>query len=306
MLRASFSVAAAASFALGVRNPARCAAATSDFSTSVYRGHRAPLTDVKGQVVLITGATAGIGAACAMRFAEQGSKLVLVGRRQDRLDTIKKEILALYPKTHIHTVALSVTDYDAVAALPTTLPAEFRDVDILVNNAGLALGVSTVDQNRIEDAKQVMDTNVLGTIALCSAFIPGMKKRNRGHIVNMGSVAGHFAYTTGSVYNASKYAVHGFTLAARHDLAATPLRVTHISPGLVANTEFSNVRLKDDSKAAAVYDSIAALDPEDVADNVIYAVTRPKHVQVADIIVYCTNQSGPRDLARVGASLGAK
>ncbi|RYY84462.1 SDR family NAD(P)-dependent oxidoreductase [archaeon] len=287
------------------RYPVRCAVATSHFSASVYRGHIASLTDLKRQVVLITGATAGIGAACAMRLAEEGCKLVLVGRRKDRLDIIKKEILSFYPHTHIHTVSLSVTDYDAVAALPTTLPPEFRDVDILVNNAGIALGTPTVDQNRLEDAKQVMDTNVLGTIALCSAFIPGMKKRNRGHIVNMGSISGHFASTTGSVYNASKYAVHGFTSAARHDLAATPLRVTHISPGMVSNTEFSHLRFKDENKVAALYDNITALNPEDVADSVIYAVTRPRHVQVADIIVYCTNQSGPRDLARVGTSLGA-
>jgi 3-hydroxy acid dehydrogenase / malonic semialdehyde reductase len=116
-------------------------------------------------------------------------------------------------------VAVSVTDFDMVAALPSTLPDEFKNVSVLVNNAGLALGVSTVDQNDLSQAKTVMDTNVLGTIAMCSAFLPGMIKRNEGHVINVGSVAGHYAYTTGSVYNASKYAVHGFTLAARHDLA---------------------------------------------------------------------------------------
>ena len=115
----------------------------------------------------------------------------------------------------------------------------------------------------------------------------------------------HYAYQTGSIYNASKFAIEGFTTAARHDLGNTPLRVTHISPGFVRGTEFSNVRLKDDAKAKSMYDNIMALNPEDVADNVIYAATRPAHVQIADIIMYCTNQAGPRDLFRVGESLGA-
>jgi 3-hydroxy acid dehydrogenase/malonic semialdehyde reductase len=162
--------------------------------------------------------------------------------------------------------------------------------------------------NSVEDAKALCDTNVLGVVALCSAFIPGMKERGFGHIVNMGSVAGHYAYSAGSTYNASKYAVRGFTEAARHDLQGTPIRVTHLSPGLVGNTEFSNVRFgsneQGDEAATKVYQSIEALSPEDVADNVIYAVTRPAHVQVAEIMVYCTNQSGPKDLARLGPSMG--
>lgn len=220
------------------------------------------------------------------------------------MKSLKNDLINQYPKLKVHTVAMSVTDLDAINALPSSLPKEFQDVSILVNNAGLALGVTAVENNSVYDAKTVIDTNVVGVIALSSAFLPGMKERGEGHLVNMGSVAGHYAYATGSVYNASKYAVRGFTEAARHDLAGTPLRVTHISPGLVQGTEFSNVRLKDDDKAKLVYDNIEALRPEDVADNVIYAVTRPAHVQVADIIVYATNQSGPRDLQRVGKNLG--
>lgn len=309
-IRSSLPLAIGASTLFSIRSsPAHCAVAKNDFHNSsqpfVHRAKHAPLTSIQDKVVLITGATSGIGAACAMRFAENGAKLILVGRRADRLQAIRGEILSLYPRTCIHIVPLSVTDYDAVQALPSQLPKEFQEVDILVNNAGLALGVNSVETNAIADAQKVIETNVLGTIALSSAFLPGMKARGRGHLVNMGSVAGHYSYATGSVYCASKYAIHGFTLAARHDLIATPIRVTHISPGLVGNTEFSNVRLGDDNKAAAVYDNIQHLDPDDVADNVIYAVTRPAHVQIADIIVYCTNQSGPRDLARVGPSLGA-
>lgn len=154
----------------------------------VNRGRSTPISLVN-KVVLITGATSGIGEACAWQFAEQGSKLILVGRREDRLNALKKDIIASFPKVEVHTVKLSVTDTDAVAALPKKLPENFRDVEILVNNAGLALGVSSVENNSIEDAKTVMDTNVIGTIALCRAFVPGMKERGAGHIINMGSVA---------------------------------------------------------------------------------------------------------------------
>jgi 3-hydroxy acid dehydrogenase/malonic semialdehyde reductase len=261
-------------------------------------------TSMKDKVVLITGATAGIGEACARSFAAEKAKLVLVGRREDRLEDVKRMLLSEDPSLKIHTVSLSVTDYDAVAALPDKLPKEFANVSVLLNNAGLALGVTSIEKNSIHDAKQVMDTNVLGVVAFCSAFVPGMLARGEGHIVNMGSVAGHYAYATGTVYNASKYAVRGFTEAARHDLAGSPIRVTHISPGLVGGTEFSNVRLGDDSKAAAVYANLEHMIPEDVADAVMYAVTRPAHCQIADVILYCTNQSGPRDLVRAGPGMG--
>jgi NADP-dependent 3-hydroxy acid dehydrogenase YdfG len=218
------------------------------------------------------GASAGIGQAIAWQFAERGSKLVLIGRRSERLEVLKTDLLKYYPLLEIHTIAMSVTDLDKVSKLPVLLPESFRSVDILVNNAGLALGTTSVDGNSTTDAKIVLETNVLGVIAMCSTIIPGMKERGGGHVINIGSVAGHHAYATGSVYNASKFAVNGFTLAARHDLAGTPIRVTHISPGLVGSTEFSNVRLQDDVKAAAVYENMMVLQPEDVADNVIYAV----------------------------------
>lgn len=280
---------------------------SSVFSLSTFRSEcssSSRLTNLQNKCVLITGANVGIGKACALQFAEHGSRIILVGRRDELLKQVQNELNLKYPKCKVHTVTISVNDLDAVAKLPSSLPKEFQDVSILVNNAGLALGVTSVENNNTNDAKTVIDTNVMGVIAMCSAFIPGMKERGEGHIINMGSVAGHYAYSTGSVYNASKYAVRGFTEAARHDLAGTPIKVTHISPGLVSNTEFSNVRLKDDQKAKAVYDNIEALLPDDVADNVIYAATRPPNVQIADIIVYCTNQSGPRDLVRAGRDLG--
>lgn len=260
---------------------------------------------MKDRVVLITGASSGIGSACAWAFAEQGAKLILIARREERLVSLERELKAAYPSLLVHHVVLSVNDYDMIAKLPSSLPETFAKVDILVNNAGLALRVDSVEENNISDAATVINTNVLGVIVFCSAFLPGMKERGQGHIINMGSCAGHYAYAKGSVYNASKYALRGYTEAARHDLAGTPIRVTHLSPGLVGNTEFSNVRLSDDLRAAAaVYQDIEALQPEDVADNVLYAATRPLHVQIAEIIMYANNQSGPRDIVRAGPSMG--
>lgn len=144
------------------------------------------------QTVLITGATAGIGEACAWRFANEGCKLILVGRREDRLKKLKSELITEYQDSKVHIEALSVSDMEAVASLPQRLPSEFQEVDILVNNAGLALGLAPADQNSIEDAQITLDTNVLGVIAMCRAFLPGMKARGRGHVINMGSIAGVF------------------------------------------------------------------------------------------------------------------
>ena len=261
---------------------------------------------MKGKTVLITGATAGIGKATAFRFAELESNLILVGRRTEKLQEVKDEIKNHHPSVKVHVHTLDVSDVERVAALPSALPAEFQDVAVLVNNAGLALGVAAADANSMEDMDQVMRTNVHGLIAMCRAFLPGMKARNEGHIINVGSIAGLVSYATGSLYCASKYAVKGFTDSARHDLAGTPIRVTHIAPGLVGETEFSVVRMAGDvGKAKAVSADIAALQPNDVADNIVYAATRPKHVQIAEITMFATNQSGPRDLARVGPLLGA-
>jgi len=181
--------------------------------------------------VLITGATSGIGESCAYRFAAEDAKLILIGRRADRLLSLKKRLQDEYKGLRVHTEAMSVTDTARVMSLPDNLPEDLKCVDVLVNNAGLALGVTSVENNSLEDAKTVLETNVLGTIAMCAAFLPGMRARGYGHVVNMGSIAGHVSYATGSTYNASKYGVLGFTSAARHDLVGTPIRITHISPG---------------------------------------------------------------------------
>tara|TARA_X000000950_G_C13779564_1_gene604510 strand:- start:217 stop:1029 length:813 start_codon:yes stop_codon:yes gene_type:complete len=256
------------------------------------------------KVVLITGATSGIGEACAWRFAHENCKLILIGRRLEKLSTLKSNLIKEYPDIKIHYEAMSVTDLSLVEKLPDKLPKLFKDVNILINNAGLALGVEPVYKNNIKDAVTVIDTNVTGLIAFVTTFVPGMISRGEGHIINMGSIAGHTPYQNGSIYNASKFAVNGFTNASRFDLMHTPIRVTHISPGLVGNTEFSNVRLGSDEKANEVYRNIVALTPEDVADNVYYAASRPPHVQISEITMYATNQGGPKDIVKAGISLG--
>lgn len=249
---------------------------------------------------LCAGASSGIGAACAWRLAEAGCKLVLLARRADRLEALRTDIQSRFPGTPIHLVApFDVREYRKVADLPAVLPPDFAEVDILLNNAGLALGVAGVADNDVEDAAAMMETNVMAVVAFTKAFVAGMVARDRGHVVNISSIAGHEAYSGGSLYCASKHALDAFTTSARHDLVGSQVRVTAISPGAV-KTEFSVVRFKGDvGKADAVYDGYEHLTAEDVADNVLYALTRPAHVQVADMVVLCTNQSSAKNVARV-------
>uniref|UniRef100_A0A7S0UK52 Ketoreductase domain-containing protein n=1 Tax=Polytomella parva TaxID=51329 RepID=A0A7S0UK52_9CHLO len=253
--------------------------------------------DIEGYTVLITGASSGIGEACAFRFAEAGCKLILLARREERLQNIKSQLTSTY-QVPVHIVAMDVRDIKAIEALPDQLPEEFSKVDILVNNAGLALGVAPVVDNQIEDVVAMLETNVTATVVFTKVFVAGMIARGRGHLINISSVAGKESYPGGSVYCASKHAVSAFTASARHDLVGTPIRVTSISPGAV-KTEFSAVRYKgDQAKADAVYDGFVPLCAADIADNVIYASTRPEHVQIADILVFASSQASARGLAR--------
>lgn len=257
---------------------------------------------------MITGATSGIGRATAWRFAELGCRLVICGRRTEMLEELAGEMRKRFPELpESVAVTLDVSDVAQVSALLDKLAAVgAHEVDILVNNAGLALGVASADENDLGDVQTMFATNVIGVMALVRTFAPGMKQRSRGHIVNISSVAGHECYTGGSVYCATKHAVNAFTIAARHDLAGTPIRVTAISPGMV-DTDFSKVRFKGDtSKASKVYEGIVPLVADDVADQVIYAATRPRHVQIADILSYATNQGHAKYvIERKGDSLGA-
>lgn len=264
--------------------------------------------DLKGVPVLVTGASGGIGRATAFRFAELGCQLALCARREEVLESFKQELCKEFPglPTPI-VVKLDVSDVAQIEALPSKLAAAgLMEVDILVNNAGLALGVAAADASDLGDAQTMLATNVMGVMALTRMFAPGMRERGRGHIVNISSIAAHECYQGGSVYCATKHAVNAFTICSRHDLAGTPIRVTAISPGMV-ETDFSKTRFSgDEDKAKKVYENILPLVAEDIADQVIYATTRPRHVQIADIISYATNQGHAKYVVeRKGESMGA-
>ncbi|CAG9461478.1 unnamed protein product [Pedinophyceae sp. YPF-701] len=255
--------------------------------------------DIKGHTALITGASSGIGEATALRLAEAGCKVILVARRADRLEALAKRMKEEFGNGDVHCVTMDVRDSAAVDALPTQLPAPFADVDILVNNAGLALGTAGAHEHDMDQVQVMLDTNVSALLRFTRAFAPQMVARDRGHIVNVSSIAGHEAYAGGAGYCASKSAVDAFTTAARHDLVGTRVRVTAVSPGAV-ETEFSVVRFGGDkSKADAVYEGIEPLTGPDIADNIMYSLTRPEHVQIADVICFATYQSSAKGLARV-------
>jgi 3-hydroxy acid dehydrogenase / malonic semialdehyde reductase len=226
--------------------------------------------------VLVTGATAGIGQAIARRFVKEGARVVATGRRADRLDALRAELGdRLYP------VTLDVTDKAAVRAAFAALPADVAELDVLVNNAGLALGLEPAQSAHLEDWDVVVDTNIKGLLYCTREALAGMVARNRGHVVNIGSIAGEFPYPGGNVYGATKAFVHQFTLNLRADLHGTALRVTDIQPGLLGGTEFSSVRFRgDDAKAASLYTNTQPLTPEDVADTVHWVATRPAHVNI--------------------------
>ncbi|UQP00522.1 SDR family NAD(P)-dependent oxidoreductase [Burkholderia multivorans] len=227
-------------------------------------------------IVFVTGASAGFGAAIARAFVKGGHRVVATARRKERLDTLAAELGdALLP------LELDVRDRAAVEAVPAALPAEFAALDVLVNNAGLALGVEPAHKASLDEWHTMIDTNCTGLVTVTHALLPDMIERGRGHIFNIGSVAGSYPYAGGNVYGATKAFVRQFSLNLRADLLGTPLRVTDIEPGLCGGTEFSNVRYRgDNEKAANVYANVQPLMPEDIADTVYWIATRPAHVNV--------------------------
>jgi NADP-dependent 3-hydroxy acid dehydrogenase YdfG len=226
--------------------------------------------------VLVTGATAGFGEATAERFARDGARLVLAGRRVDRLEALAARLSSLVP---VHAVPLDVRDRAAVERALSSLPPDFAQVDVLVNNAGLALGLEPAHRASLDEWEQMIDTNARGLVTVTRQLLPGMVERGRGHVVNLGSVAGSYPYPGGNVYGATKAFVHQFSLNLRADLVGTGVRVTCVEPGM-ADTEFSLVRLKDAEKARAVYQGLEPLVAADVADAIHWVVTRPPHVNV--------------------------
>lgn len=242
-------------------------------------------------MVLVTGASSGIGEATAWKFAQEGHPLFLVARREDRLRSLSEEIRKKY-QTAVGVAVLDVSDRKAVDSFKQQHAAELSRTTILVNNAGLAKGLDDIQHGKIDDWEQMIDTNIKGVLYLTRAVLDGMVENRRGHIIQIGSVAGHWVYPKGNIYCATKYAVNALTQAMRMDLVGKGIRVTEISPGMV-ETEFSLVRLEDGEKAKKVYAGMEPLKPSDVAEAVYWVASQPPHVNIQEIVMYPTDQASP-------------
>ncbi len=240
------------------------------------------------QIAFVTGATSGIGEATARLLAKNDYDLILCGRREERLSRLKSELSGA---VRIHTLSFDVRDRKAVHEAVDSLPAEWQQINVLVNNAGNAHGVAPLQDGNEDDWDAMIDINVKGLLYVTKAILPLMQKQQQGHIVNIGSIAGKEVYPNGNVYCASKHAVDAINQGLRIDLNGTSIRVSAINPGLV-ETEFSMVRFKgDEERASKVYTGMKALQAEDIADNILYIITRPPHVNIADMLVLPTAQA---------------
>ncbi len=245
------------------------------------------------KIAMVTGATSGIGEACARRFLGAGYRVIATGRNVDKLNRLKDEFGAdLLP------LVFDVRDREIAEASVASLPEEWKEIDVLVNNAGLALGLEPEYQGDYADWDTMIDTNIKGLLTMTRCVVPGMVERNRGHVINIGSVAGDAAYANGNVYCATKAAVKSITDGLRIDVAHTEVRVTLLKPGLV-ETNFSNVRFHgDNERADNVYKGIVPLTGDDIADAAIYAVEAPKHVQIAEMLILATHQANGSTIVR--------
>jgi len=248
------------------------------------------MTQLKNKTVFVTGASSGFGKEIAAAFAKKGSRLIIAARRAQRIKETAAELKKRYG-IEVLAMTLDVRKKSDVAKALSSLPVKWRDIDILVNNAGLSRGLDKLQEGSIRDWDEMIDTNVKGLLYITRAVLPNMVKRNSGHIVNIGSIAGHEVYPKGNVYCASKHAVDAITKGIRLDVVDTDIRVTTIDPGL-AETEFSIVRFRGNvNKAKAVYTGIEALKPSDIADAVIYAASRPLNVVIAEMIIVPNKQA---------------
>ena len=242
------------------------------------------------KTILITGASSGIGEGCARKFASQGARLILNSRSADKLTALAEELKEKYD-AECYVMPFDVCNRDSAAAALNALPQEWKSIDVLVNNAGLAIGVDKEYEGNLDEWDVVIDTNVKALLSMTRLVVPGMIERGRGHIINIGSIAGDAAYPGGSVYCATKAAVKALSDGLRIDLVDTPLRVTNIKPGLV-ETNFSVVRFRGDKqKADNVYRGIKPLNGDDIAEVVYFAASAPEHMQVAEILVMPTYQA---------------
>lgn len=246
-------------------------------------------------IVFVSGASAGFGTAIARRFAGEGHRVVLCGRRHERLQALAAQLGA-----GALALPLDVRDRAAVSDAVATLPEQYAAVDLLVNNAGLALGLEPAHQARLDDWEQMVDTNIKGLLYLTRCLLPGMVERGRGHIINLGSAAGEWPYPGGNVYGATKAFVRQFSLNLRADLLGTPIRVSNLEPGLTGGTEFSQVRFHgDETKAAKVYADTQAMRPEDIAEAVHWIASRPPHLNINTLSMMPVTQAfGPLAVSR--------
>ncbi|MEM1251651.1 MAG: SDR family oxidoreductase [Cyanobacteria bacterium P01_H01_bin.21] len=245
---------------------------------------------IANKTILITGASSGIGKSCAQLCAQAGARLILAARRKEKLQVLADKLEQVYD-VPILLLPLDVQDYDTVSTTIAGLPSDWQTIDVLINNAGLSRGLDKQYESPIQDWEEMIDTNVKGLLYVTRAVVPGMVVRNWGHVVNIGSIAARQTYTGGSVYCATKAAVKALSEGLKIDLLGTSVRVTNIEPGLV-ETEFSTVRFRgNEAQAESVYQGMTPLTPEDIADTIVFAITRPAHVNISEIFVMPTDQS---------------
>ena len=270
---------------------------TGTFASDDDRAMNPTTTPFAGRTVLITGASSGIGEACADAFAELGANLILTARRTDRLTEIAARLENLHA-VRVHLVTLDVRDPGVVTHVLGNLPEGWRAIDVLLNNAGLARGFEALAEGDTRDWEEMIDTNVKGLLYVTRAVIPGMIERRAGHIINLGSISGREPYPGGAVYCGTKAAVDMISRVLRMDLLGTPIRVTDILPGMV-ETEFSEIRFHGDSdRAARVYEGVTPLTANDVAETVVFAATRPPHVNIDEIMLKPVAQASATQVAR--------
>ncbi len=248
------------------------------------------MTSLQNQIILITGASSGIGTACARIFAGAGAKLILAARRLERLQQLADTLIKEFG-IEIHLLQLDVRDRNAVEEAISTLPFAWSNIDILINNAGLSRGLDKLHEGSFQDWEDMIDTNVKGLLYLSRYVVPGMVSRDHGHVVNLGSIAGHQTYPGGNVYCATKAAVRAISEGLKQDLLGTRVRVTSVDPGMV-ETEFSNVRFHGDAERAnKVYQGVKPLTADDVADVIFFCVTRSPHVNINEVVLMPVDQA---------------
>ncbi|WP_414543943.1 SDR family oxidoreductase [Nostoc sp. CCY0012] len=245
---------------------------------------------VNNQVILITGASSGIGTACAKIFAREGARLILAARRGERLQEVADALNKMY-SVEVYLLPLDVRDRLAVESAISSLPSDWSDIDILINNAGLSRGLDKLHEGNSQDWEEMIDTNIKGLLYLTRYVVPGMVNRGRGHVVNLGSIAGHQTYPGGNVYCGTKAAVKAISEGLKQDLLGTPIRVTSVDPGMV-ETEFSDVRFHGDTeRAKKVYQGTTPLTADDIADVIFFCVTRSPHVNINEVILMPVDQA---------------